>query len=124
MDFPGYPVAFINTSYSPVAAGPTVEQLEGPWSVATGADLPFPAWAKLTLNVASAVLSGYHGTRRNGGSIFWGLVWFGLGAVFPVVTPVVATAQGFGRCQNNCRVGPTVSLTGARRRRSSRRSYR
>lgn len=48
------------------------------------------------LAVASAAASAYHGTRRNK-SIWWGAVWFGLGLTFPVFTPVVALAQGYGK---------------------------
>ena len=48
------------------------------------------------LAVASAAVSGYHGYRRNN-SLLWGAIWFGLGGIFPVFTPVVALAQGFGK---------------------------
>lgn len=48
------------------------------------------------LAVVSAAASGFHGYRRNH-SIAWGVVWFVLGGVFPVVTPVIALAQGFGK---------------------------
>jgi hypothetical protein len=116
MDFPGYPIAVINTSYSQLPAGSTSEQLEGPWSVATGADLPLPSWGRIALGIVGGLASAFHGSRRNGGSIFWGLTWFGLGAFFPVVTPVIAAAQGFGKCQNNCRIAPTANLSGRRRR--------
>ena len=49
------------------------------------------------LSIASAAASGYHGVRRNKGSIGWGLWWFALGSLFPVVTPVIALAQGFAK---------------------------
>jgi hypothetical protein len=48
------------------------------------------------LSVASASASAYHGYKRNA-SIGWAVVWFGLGSIFPVVTPVIALAQGFGK---------------------------
>lgn len=48
------------------------------------------------LTLASAAASGFHGYRRNQ-SIGWGLAWFVLGGIFPVVTPVIALAQGFGK---------------------------
>ncbi len=76
----------------------------GVWESATATE-PFN-WRGLVV-FASAVASGFHGTRRNGGSIFWGLIWFGLGAALPGVVPVVALAQGFGECANNCRQAPT-----------------
>lgn len=37
----------------------------------------------------------YHGYRRNG-SVGWALLWGALGYAMPVVTTVIATAQGFG----------------------------
>jgi hypothetical protein len=53
--------------------------------------------------IASVAASAYHGSKRNGGSIGWGLWWGFVGGVFPVVTPAIAAAQGFGECKNNCR---------------------
>lgn len=46
--------------------------------------------------IASAAASGYHGYKRNN-SIVWAGVWFGAGLLFPIFTPVVALAQGFGK---------------------------
>lgn len=46
--------------------------------------------------VASAAASGYHGYRRNQ-SIGWAAWWFVMGGIFPIFTPIVATAQGFGK---------------------------
>lgn len=51
-------------------------------------------WGALT--VASAAASGYHGYRRNQ-SIGWASFWFLMGGIFPVFTPVIALAQGFGK---------------------------
>lgn len=88
----------------PAGAAPPAN-LAGPWSSATGRE-PVLTW-RGALVFASAVASGFHGARRNGGSAFWGLVWFGLGAALPGVVPVVAIAQGYGQCANNCRRVPT-----------------
>lgn len=51
------------------------------------------------LAVLSAAASGYHGIKRNHGSIGWGLWWFFMGGLFPIVTPVVALARkpGFAK---------------------------
>lgn len=46
--------------------------------------------------LASAALSGFHGYRRNQ-SVPWGLAWFVAGGIFPIVTPVIAVAQGYGK---------------------------
>jgi hypothetical protein len=48
------------------------------------------------LSAVSAGVSGYHGYRRNN-SAGWGVAWFILGGIFPVITPTVAFAQGFGK---------------------------
>lgn len=48
------------------------------------------------LATASAAASAYHGYKRND-SIGWAIWWFFMGSLFPVITPVVAVAQGFGR---------------------------
>jgi hypothetical protein len=49
------------------------------------------------LATGSAIASGYHGIKRNNGSIGYGILWFFLGGLFPVITPVVAVAQGFAK---------------------------
>jgi hypothetical protein len=52
------------------------------------------AWG--VASTASAAASAYHGYRRND-SLGWGLWWFLMGALFPIVTPVIALAQGYGK---------------------------
>ena len=54
---------------------------------------------KMAWKVASTVSSAasvYHGYKRNE-SIGWALLWGAMGATFPIVTPVIAIAQGFGK---------------------------
>jgi len=46
--------------------------------------------------MASTGLSAYHGYKRTG-SIGWALGWGLLGGLFPVITPAIALAQGFGK---------------------------
>lgn len=48
-----------------------------------------------TIEIASIGLSAYHGVKRNHGSAAWGLAWGFCGAIFPIITPVVAVAQGY-----------------------------
>lgn len=48
------------------------------------------------LSAVSSMASGYHGYKRNN-SVGWGVAWFVLGGLFPVITPTVALAQGFGK---------------------------
>jgi hypothetical protein len=55
-------------------------------------------WKKIggVAAIASAIASGFHGYRRNH-SIAWGAAWFVLGGIFPIFTPVIAVAQGYGK---------------------------
>lgn len=46
-----------------------------------------------TLSMAA---SAYHGYKRNQ-SVGWAIWWAIMGTVFPVLTPAIAVAQGFGR---------------------------
>lgn len=48
------------------------------------------------LSTASMAASAYHGYKRND-SVGWALVWGLCGALFPVITPTIALAQGFGK---------------------------
>lgn len=56
------------------------------------------AWAIVwaVLGTASMAASAFHGYRRNR-SVGWAVVWALLGGMFPVLTPTVALAQGFGQ---------------------------
>ena len=63
--------------------GPTVGQINDPGGL----------WPAITM--ASAAASAYHGYARNR-SIVWAGVWGLLGYAFPIITPAVAVAQGFG----------------------------
>lgn len=58
--------------------------------VRTGATI----WSAVSL--ASSVASVYHGYKRNQ-SVGWAIVWGIMGALFPIITPVVAVAQGYGK---------------------------
>ena len=51
-------------------------------------------WSALSLG--SMALSAYHGYKRND-SVGWAIWWGFLGSVFPVLTPAIAFAQGFGQ---------------------------
>lgn len=48
------------------------------------------------LSLVSAAASAFHGYRRNQ-SIGWAVWWFFMGSIFPVFTPVIAIAQGYGK---------------------------
>jgi hypothetical protein len=46
--------------------------------------------------VASVGAGAYHGYKRNN-SIGWAIWWALMGGLFPVITPAIAVAQGFGK---------------------------
>jgi len=48
------------------------------------------------ISTASAAASAYHGYKRNK-SVGWAIWWFLMGGLFPVITPAIAYAQGFGK---------------------------
>lgn len=54
------------------------------------------AWIKSGLVLVSATASAFHGARRND-SIVWGAWWFLMGLAFPIFTPIIGVAQGFGK---------------------------
>lgn len=58
-----------------------------------GGVTPEDFWSAARL--VSATACTYHGYRRNQ-SVGWALVWGLLGAAFPIITPTIAVAQGFG----------------------------
>jgi hypothetical protein len=49
------------------------------------------------LSLASAGAGAYHGYKRNHGSIGWAIWWSFMGGLFPIFTPAIALAQGFGK---------------------------
>ena len=55
---------------------------------------PSPVW--MALAAVSSAASAYHGYKRNK-SVGWALWWGFAGGLAPVITPVIAIAQGFGK---------------------------
>lgn len=53
--------------------------------------------AALYLSPVSAAASAYHGYKRNDGAIGWTVWWMVLGGLFPLVTPAIGLAQGWGK---------------------------
>lgn len=78
-----------------IAGSRVPRPLTGAWAIARGTE--HLTWLNAA-RAASALVSGYHGVRRNGGSLFWGLVWFAAGAWLPGVTPLFALGQGYAQC--------------------------
>jgi hypothetical protein len=54
-----------------------------------------PSWYWI-ITAASSGASAYHGYKRSGGDMAVTIGWALLGAIFPIITPAVALAQGFG----------------------------
>lgn len=48
------------------------------------------------VSTASMAASAYHGYKRNR-TVGWALLWGLSGALFPIITPTIAVAQGFGK---------------------------
>jgi len=53
-------------------------------------------------SLVSMGASAYHGSKRHGGSVVWGIWWGLVGGVFPVLTPAIGAAQGFAKCKYDC----------------------
>jgi hypothetical protein len=67
--------------------------------------LPTPVriiWSVLA--TASFAASVYHGYKRND-SVGWAIVWGIFGALFPIITPTIAIAQGFGKPKHRAGFG-------------------
>jgi hypothetical protein len=109
----------------------------GAATIHLGADpAPAPAPAKFDLGLirkASALAAGYHGVRRNNGSIFWGLIWAAAAFISPLygtLVPAFAMAQGFGEARpksnpakrNGYRVGVNPAVWQGRKGRRWRRA--
>jgi len=78
---------------------PTPQTSVGPSDTMADRYAAMPTWWKVTypvLILASGAASLYHGYKRNN-SLGWGLAWWLMGSAFPVITPTVAVAQGFGK---------------------------
>ncbi len=71
----------------PSSPPPSVDDLERTTSIV--GTVIFGLW------MTSGALSAYHGFKRNHDSIGWGLGWGLLGLTFPILTPLLAVAEGY-----------------------------
>lgn len=69
-------------------------QIQRALAAAKSAKKFIPIWGALATVSFGASL--YHGYRRNN-SLGWALVWGLAGVLFPILTPTIAVAQGFGK---------------------------
>lgn len=56
-----------------------------------GVGIAFTALAMVSMGA-----SAYHGYKRNN-SVGWAVWWALMGGIFPIITPVIAFAQGYGK---------------------------
>lgn len=92
----------IGTVNAPVGGGVTPTLYNGMTSIPASpaavvtrpAGMLWPLWG--ILSTASMAASAYHGVKRND-SVGWGLWWGLMGGLFPIITPAIAVAQGFGK---------------------------
>jgi hypothetical protein len=79
------------------ARDPYAPMVEQGWLTPGQADA-YRTWAKIMVFVrpVSAAASAYHGYRRNN-SLGWALGWGILGGLFPLITPTIGLAQGWGK---------------------------
>jgi hypothetical protein len=80
-------------AYEPPSTTPTYQS---PYTDANGS-LNGLGIAVAGLSLISAFASAFHGVKRNKGSVGYGLLWGAEGALFPVVTPAIAIAQGYAK---------------------------
>ncbi len=76
------------------------------------------------LRKVSAVASAYHGVKRNGGSVFWGLLWGIAGYAAPfygLLMPAIAIAQGYAQPRG---AGPLISNPFKKRKKRTSRKRR
>jgi len=67
---------------------------------------------------AAALAAGFHGVRRNNGSIFWGVIWAAAAFITPfngVLVPVWAAGQGFAQARP--RSNPAMGAATRKKRR-------
>lgn len=89
-----YPEGMYQTTVQPV--GPYFNSVMDLKGVGLGdAVTALPTWYRV-LAIASSAASAYHGYKRND-SIGWAVAWGLLGGLFPIITPAIGFAQGFGK---------------------------
>lgn len=74
----------------------SAKNLKGLGQVPEGSAVTPMAMGIAVLPMLSSAASAYHGYRRNK-SVGWAVAWALMGALFPIVTPAVAIAQGYGK---------------------------
>ena len=96
------PAANVSAAPSVPAAPPPstvtapAQEVQNLHVVETPSSAPVLSPLGLVLAGVGAIVGAYHGTRRNRGSVGWGLVWGVAGATAPLITTGIAVAQGYG----------------------------
>ena len=77
--------------------GPYAQAVRQGWLTPDQADLYKKiAVVMLIVRPISSAASAYHGYKRNN-SIGWALWWSVMGGMFPIITPTIGLAQGWGK---------------------------
>lgn len=61
------------------------------------AEHPTLALVYATAGIVGTGVGAYHGYKRNGNSLGWGIAWGLLGGMFPIFVVPIALAQGVGK---------------------------
>ena len=72
---------------------PLVKPIISPNGTITYTGMDYVMWG---LSAVSSGVSAYHGYKRNN-SVGWAIWWGLMGGMFPIITPVIAVAEGYGR---------------------------
>ena len=80
----------------PSSAAPPAQEVQNLHPVPVAPAVPVLTPLGLMIASVGAIVGAYHGTRRNRGSVGWGLVWGLAGATAPLITTGIAVAQGYG----------------------------
>ena len=98
--FPQAPIPTVAVPQAPIqqAAQPAQVPVVAPSPAMPS--VPADDWKTTAFTAVALASSGagaYHGYKRNHGSIGWALWWSLMGGMFPIFTPAIALAQGFGK---------------------------
>jgi hypothetical protein len=97
-----HPLAFVMTGAATPASSARNGQLTGYEQVVDSTGKPIGwVWKPSAstyvwgaLSTVSMAVSAYHGYKRNE-SVGWAIWWGLMGSIFPVITPVIAVAEGY-----------------------------
>jgi len=92
------PLDPVQPVYAAPANDPYAMAIDQGWMTPGQAEA-YKTWNKVMVFVRpiSSTASAFHGYKRNNDSIGWALGWAFMGALFPLLTPTIGLAQGWGK---------------------------